>query len=175
MENSEGLFALTCECDTIYAPELKKCPSCGKGTQFQKHLELKYDLFFEKVYSLLENKKRADGIDLVYDVFFELYNRFDIMNDILSKIDTSKLTGGVLVSLMSQTFKYRHDIPAHTDYCNRAAVRLRELGSSEKEIDRYMKDFRDVDVKRFWGDMAAYGAPNGLFGVGPGKLEGDSK
>lgn len=171
--NSDGLFQLTCECNNIYAPELKNCSACGKDTRFQKALHLDNAKFFERMFTLQNSGKKDDAMDVLFDVFWQLHSRFDIMNNILADIPLSKIDGGLIVGVMSNTFAYKHKLSNFVDFCNRVAVRLKELGSSEEEVTSYMRNFRDADVKKHWGDMAALGVPNGLFGVSPGNLDGD--
>lgn len=169
MEGSEGLFLLTCVCDNVYDPELRKCPSCDKDTRHQKSLELDYQKFFDKVCALHEAGKKADSMDVLFDVFFNLWNRYDIMDKILVGIPLDRIGGGLMVGCMSNTFKYKDHLPNFVDFCNRVAARMREMGKDEKEIESYMRDFRDVDTKKHWADMKALGVqfPNMIFGPGP--------
>lgn len=170
MEGSDGLFQLTCQCDNVYAPELGKCPACDLGTPHQKAMNFDYNKFFERIIGFQDQGKKADALDVLFDVFWQLHSRFDVMDKICSDIPVNRITGTLIVGVMSNCFKYKHKLPNFVDFCNRSAARLRELGMAENEISHYMRDFRDVDIKKHWGDMAALGAPNGLFGVGPGDL-----
>jgi len=165
MENSDGLFQLTCVCDNTYAPELGKCPACGKNTMHQKALELDYQKFFDRLTTL----DKSDAMDVLYDVFFNLWNRYDIMDKILTDIPLDKIPTSLMVGCMSNTFKYKDKLPNFVDFCNRVFTRMRELGKPEKDIESYAKSFRDVDVKRHWEDMKALGVsfPSMMFGPGP--------
>lgn len=170
MEGSEGLFQLTCQCDNVYAPELGKCPACEKDTRFQKTLGLDYQKFFDKMIALEAEDKDADAMDVLFDVFFNLWDRYDIMDNIIKDIPLDKVSTTLMVGCLSNTFKYADKLPNYLDFCDRAFAQMRELGKPEDEIQSYIRDFRDVDVKKHWDDMKTLGVsfPNLIFGPGPG-------
>ena len=172
MENSNGLFQLTCVCDNVYAPELGKCPSCGKGTMHQKKLELDYQKFFDKMIALQEAGKKSGAMDVLMDVFWQLWSRYDIMDKILTDLPLDKVHNSIMIGCMSNTFKYKPQLPNFVDFCNRSFDVMRSRGKDEKELETYRIQFRDVDVKKHWENMKAFGVqfPNALFGPGP---EGD--
>lgn len=176
MENSDGLFQLTCECNNVYAPELGKCPTCDKNTTHQKALNLDYQKFFEKIISLQNDDKKDSALDVVFDVFFNLWNRYDIMNNILKDIPVDKLSPTLMVGLLSNTFKYADKLPDYLNFCDKSFTQMRLLGKPEDEIEEYIRDFRNVDVKKHWDNMKALGVsfPNMIFGPGPGETNESS-
>jgi hypothetical protein len=161
-EPSDGLFTVKCDsCKTVFPAEAGKCP-CGaaKGT-----LQLDIDKMFNRIYELVDQKKKAEAIDVVFDVFWQLHDKFDMMNDILSKADVMKLDISLMVCLLTQTFKYDKQVPNHVVFCKRVEDRARELGESEERISRLLQGLRGSG--EYWKDMEALGAPAWLSGPKP--------
>jgi hypothetical protein len=104
-------------------------------------------------------------MDVVFDVYWNLYDKFDIMNNILAKADVSKLDGGLLVGFMTQTFKYIKQVPNHVPFCDRAAARMKEMGYDDKRIHDLVDRYRETG--NYWESMKAYGAPEWLSGPKP--------
>ena len=161
---SAGLFTVTCDaCKTVFPAENMKC-SCGaqKG-----ELKLDVDKMLNRIYEqIVTNEKRSrDGVDVVFDVFWNLHAKWDIMNEILTKADVSKLNENLLVAFMVQTFKYIKQVPAHTNFCDRAEIRLRELGLTEEEIHDLVDNYRETGD--YWESMKTLGAPEWLSGPKP--------
>ncbi len=159
---SDGLFVVVCDnCKTSFPAEAGKC-SCGtvKG-----ELKLDIDKMLNRVYDLHAEGKHAHAMDVVFDVYWNLYNKWDIMNEILTKADVSKLDGGLLVGFMVQTFKYIKKVPAHLDFCDRAAARMKEMGYDDKRIHDLVDRYRETGD--YWESMATYGAPEWLSGPKP--------
>lgn len=153
----KGLFTVDCEyCSKTFAIEDAYCV-CG----FSKgEIQLNIELFLERVYSLASDDFLA--MDLIFYVYYHLYDKFDVMNDVLSKIDTSKLNDVLLIGFMTHTFKYINKVPNHVIFCDKAAVRMKEMGHDDdlihKLVDRYRK------TGNYWERMEAYGAPIWLSG-----------
>lgn len=159
---SDGLFTVICEaCKNVFPAEDRKC-SCGLS---KGELKLDIDKMLSRIYEKQASGKKADGIDVVFDVFWQLHAKFDLMNEILTKVDVSKLEGGVLVSFMVQTFKYIKQVPAHLDFCDRAAARMKEMGYDDKRIHDLVDRYRETGD--YWENMKAYGAPEWLSGPKP--------
>ncbi len=161
---SDGLFTVACDnCKNVFPAEDGKC-SCGavKG-------ELKLDIpqFLNRVYSLVEDesKPNAAGLDVVFDVFWQLYNKWDIMNDIMGQVDVNRLNETLMVGFMVQTFKYIKVVPNHLTFCDKAAVRMKELGLDDKRIHDLVDRYRETGD--YWESMKAYGAPEWLSGPKP--------
>lgn len=159
---SAGLFTVECDgCKTIFPAENRKC-SCG-ATKGQ--LKLDVPLFLERVYSCVEDEDspNADGLDIVFDVFWNLYDKWDIMNDIMGQADVNRLNETLLVGFMVQTFKYIKQVPNHLIFLDKAVVRMRELGVEEKRIKELVDRYRDTGD--YWKNMA--GVPSWLSGPRP--------
>jgi hypothetical protein len=159
---SDGLFTVKCDCGVEFPAENGKC-SCGnKGGE----LRLDVDQFLNRVYSLQKRKKdEGEGLDLVFDVFWQLYDRFDIMNDILAKLDVTQIDTTLMVGFITQTFKYDKQVTNHAGLCDRIEARLRELGESEERIARLVTGRRTAG--NYWDNMKAFGAPGWLSGPKP--------
>ncbi len=161
---SDGLFTVDCnDCHKIFPAENKLC-ECGSG---KGKLHLDIDKMLNRVYELNAANKIDDSIDIVFDVFWQLHNEFEIMNSILDKADVSRLDSHLIVGFLVQTFKYIEDIPGHLPFCDRAETRLLELGFSENEAKRLLLTYRDTGA--FWINMENYGAPEFLTGPKPNK------
>lgn len=159
---SAGLFTVTCDsCQTVFPAENRKC-SCGlsKGP-----LKLDIDKMLNRIYEQVASGDKRDGIDVVFDVFWNLHDKWDVMNEILNKADVSKLNESLMVGFMVQTFKYIKQVPAHLDFCDRSAARMKELGLSDKEIEDLVGNYRETGD--YWENMKAYGAPTWLTGPKP--------
>lgn len=161
---ADGLFTVNCSnCCKLYPAENRICV-CGDN---KGELNLDIDKMLNKVYELTALNKIDRAIDIVLDVFWDLYNKFDIMNNILKQTDVSKLNAEVLVSFLTQTFKYAEQVPEHNLFCDRVANRLRETGYTEDKIHRLVDDFRDVG--NYWENMDKLQAPAWLSGPKPKK------
>lgn len=163
-EPSAGLFTVECDsCKTAFPAENRKC-SCGavKG-----ELKLNVPLFLERVYSRVEDEDspNAAGLDIVFDVFWNLYDKWDIMNDIMGQADVNRLNETLMVGFMVQTFKYIAKVPNHLTFCDKAAVRMKELGLDDKRIHDLVDRYRDTGD--YWKNMKTYGAPTWLTGPKP--------
>lgn len=161
---SAGLFTVECDgCKTIFPAENRKC-SCGavKG-----ELRLDVPKFLERVYSLVEDesKSNARALDVVFDVFFNLYDKWDIMNDIMGQADVKRLNESLMVGFMVQTFKYIKRVPNHLTFCDKSAVRMKELGLDDKRIHDLVDRYRETGD--YWKNMSSLGAPSWLTGPKP--------
>lgn len=161
---SQGLFTVVCECQTIFPAEAGICPSCQ---QTKGKLQLNIPKFLDRVYSLIEdeNKSNARALDVVFDVFWNLHARYDIMNDILGQVDINRLNETLMVGFLVQTFKYIDQVPNHLVFCDHAEARMRELGVSEKDIQELVGNYRETGD--YWKNMKALGAPEWLTGPKP--------
>lgn len=158
---SDGLFTVLCECGVEFPAENNQC-SCGKHIG---ELKLNIDEMLNKIYLLSEKNEADDALDIVFDVYWNLHNMFPIMNDILSKIDISKLNGSILVGFMAQTFKYIDQVPNHLPFCDRAAARMTEMGYDDQRIHNLVDPYRKTGT--YWQDMKTLGAPEWLSGPKP--------
>lgn len=159
---SAGLFTVECDgCKTVFPAENRKC-TCGahKG-----ELKLNVDEMLRRVYAKCADEEKADGLDIVFDVFWNLHDKWDIMNEILTKADVSKLNESLMVGFMVQTFKYINKVPAHLDFCDRSAARMKELGLTDEKIEDLVGNYRETGD--YWENMKAYGAPVWLTGPKP--------
>lgn len=159
--SSNGLFTVDCDCGKTFPAEDGKC-SCGLS---KGKLHLDIDKMLEKIYQYHADGKQDSAMDVVFDVYWQLYNMFDVMNDILAKVDVSKLDGAILVGFMTQTFKYIKQVPNHLDFCDRVAARMRELGYDDKRIHDLVD--RSRTTGSYWEDMKTLGAPEWLSGPKP--------
>jgi hypothetical protein len=159
---SDGLFTVTCEtCHNVFPAEDRAC-SCG---QSKGELKLDIDKMLNRIYEKKESGRKADGIDVIFDVFWNLHAKWDMMNEILTKADVSRLNESLMVAFMVQTFKYIKKVPAHLEFCDRAAARMKELGLSDKEIEDLVGNYRETG--NFWDSMKELGAPEWLSGPKP--------
>lgn len=159
---SAGLFTVTCEaCKNVFPAEDRKC-SCGLS---KGELKLDIDKMLNRIYEKCASGKRADGLDTVFDVFWNLHAKWDLMNEILTKADVTKLNESLMVGFMVQTFKYIKQVPAHLEFCDRAEAQMRVLGKSEEEIEDLVGNYRETGD--YWESMKAYGAPEWLSGPKP--------
>lgn len=164
--NDEELFKTICECDFIYLSKLQKCPKCEKSIRFQKDIIFDYSKFFEYVIELQNKTNKC--IDLIMDVFFNLWDRFDIMNNILKDFPINQSSTSMLISVMMNTFKYSNKIPVYLEFCDKSFDRMKGLGVSEEQISKYKKQYRDIDLDKYWGDLKTLGVtfPSSMFGPG---------
>lgn len=164
-EPSDGLFTIKCECGVIYRAENRKC-TCEKT---QGELNFNVPRFLTRLYALSDEGEKSGktdkGIDLIFDVFFNLHDRFDIMNEILGQVDVNKLTSSPLYSMMSRTFKYSPQIPNHIGFVDRVEARYRELGMDEKRIHNLVDKMRGPGD--YWKTMETLGAPIWISGPKP--------
>jgi len=159
---SGGLFTVTCEaCKNVYPAEDRKC-SCGLS---KGELKLDIDKMLNRIYEQAASGAKRDGIDVIFDVFWNLHAKWDIMNEILTKADVSKLNESLMVAFMVQTFKYIKQVPAHLEFCDRSAARMKELGLTDEEIEDLVGNYRETGD--YWESMKAYGAPEWLSGPKP--------
>lgn len=159
---SDSLFTVVCDgCKNVFPAEDGKC-SCGN---VKGELKLDIDKMLNRVYDLHANGKHADAMDVVFDTFWQLYDKFDLMSEILAKVDASKLDGGLLVGFMVQTFKYVKKIPAHSDFCDRAAARMKDMGYDDNRIHDLVDRYRETGS--YWDDMKALGVQGGFMGGPP--------
>lgn len=159
---SGGLFTVECSaCKTIFPAENGKC-SCG---EMKGELKLDIDSMLNKVYDLHAKDEDSRAMDVIFDTFWQLYDKYDIMSDILAKTDVSKVDGGLLVGFMVQTFKYIKKVPAHLDFCDRAAARMKDLGYDDKRIHDLVDRYRETGD--YWDNMRALGVQGGFLGGPP--------
>jgi len=159
---SDGLFIVECEgCKSVFPAENGKC-FCGliKGK-----LLLDIDKMLDRVYNLHASDKDDAALDVVFDVFWQLHAKFDIMNNILSKVDLTKIDESIMVGFMVQTFKYSKQVPEHTAFCNKVAARMKEIGRSDEDIHDIVDNY--VDAGDYWESMKTLGAPEWLTGPKP--------
>jgi hypothetical protein len=159
---SDGLFTVTCEaCKNVFPAEDRKC-SCGLS---KGELKLDIDKMLARIYEQSATESKRDGIDVIFDVFWNLHAKWDVMNEILTKADVSKLNEALMVAFMVQTFKYIKQVPAHLVFCDRAAARMKELGLTDKEVEDLVGNYRETGD--YWESMKVYGAPEWLSGPKP--------
>jgi len=160
------LFKLTCECETIYDPESNvDCPNCHKAHMCHKELTLDIDKFLSIIYELNSDNKPDAAMDLIFDVYFNLHDRFDIMNIIVEKIDVKKINLSLMIGFLVQTFKYIKQVPAHSLLCDRVAHRALEIGEPEERIHKLVDKYRTTG--NYWEDMKMFGAPEIITGPKP--------
>ena len=164
MENSDEFFTLVCVCDTEFCPaDTKTCPTCpsfqGKGMKFN------VDGFLDKVYELHAQGKRADSLDVIYDAFFNFWDRFDIMTEVLQKADLSKMGSSAMLSILTNTFKYSSRLPEHTVFLQKVANEYAQRGKSVQEIKELLQGLEGD--KGFWEGMAELGATGIMWGSKP--------
>lgn len=157
----EGLFTVACKCGVEFPAEDGKC-SCGLS---QGELKLNVDLMLDKIYRFHQADQDPRAIDVIFNTFWHLYKKFDLMNEILTKVDVDKLDEGLMVSLMVQTFRYAKQIPAHALFCNRVVVKLKEIGIPDEEVYELVANYRSTGD--YWDNMRALGAPEWLTGPKP--------
>jgi hypothetical protein len=162
---SIGLFNVTCaSCQNIFPAEDGKC-TCGARLG---DLKLDIDKMLGRIYDYHVADKDDRALDVIFDVFWHLHAKFDIMNEILTKVDLTKVDEGIMVCFMIQTFKYSKQVPAHVSFCIRVAERMKEIGRTEEDIHDLVDNY--MDVGNYWESMAAYGAPEWLSGPNPNKV-----
>lgn len=161
MENSDGLFTIKCKCETVFSPEItRECPSCNL---ISGDLILDIDKFYDKIYGL----GKTDAIDVIFDVFHNLWNRYDIMNDILEKADTSKMSGGVMCSFLTNTFKYSEQVPNHKVFFQKVHDEYVKRGETPERIKRILVGLEGAG--NHWETMEKLGATGWIWGPNPNK------
>lgn len=159
---SDGLFTIICKCGCIFPAEDGKCSSCQETLG---DLCLDVDKMLNRIYELNSTGKPISAIDVVCDVYWHLFDKFDIMNNILEKVDVNKLAPSVLTAFLMQTFKYIKQVPNHLIFCDRVEAKLREDGESEKRINNLTARYRTTGD--YWESMEQFGAPIWLSGPKP--------
>ena len=145
---SDGLFTVDCNsCHKLFMAENRYC-ECGS---VKGELRLDIDKMLNRVYELTAVNKIDSAIDVVFDVFWQLHDKFEIMNSILEKTDVSKLDSNLIVGFLVQTFKYIEQIPNHLPFCDKAEARLLELGFSELAAKKLLLTYRDTGS--YWINM----------------------
>ena len=152
------LFTIQCKCGNCFPAEEGKC-SCGNATG---DLKLDVDQFLSRIYAAPDEDS---SMDIVYNTFYHLHNRFDIMNDILIKIDVSKISPCMMCAFLTQTFKYIKQVPNHLIFLANCENRLREMNFSEKRIKNIFEGLRETG--NYWKDMEYFGAPTVIMGPKP--------
>lgn len=160
---SDGLFTVVCErCSTIFPAEVGKCTSCGER---KGNLKLDIDQMLNRVYDALSKGEEDDAADIVFDVFYNLYSRFDLMSDVLAKVDVAKLNSHLMLAFMVQTFRYIKQVPSHLDFCDRCAKEMKKQGMEDARIHSLVDRYRETG--KYWDDMKMLGAPEWLTGPKP--------
>lgn len=164
MENSDKFFTLICVCDMEYCPaNTKTCPSCQKSQS--KEMKFNVDGFLERVYELHAEGKKADSLDVIYDAFFNFWDRFDIMTEVLQKADISKMGNSAMLSILTNTFKYSSRLPEHTIFFQKVANEYAKRGESKERIEKLLRGLGGD--KGFWEGMAELGANGIIWGPKP--------
>lgn len=159
---SGGLFIVECESrKSVFPAENGKC-FCGLA---KGKLLLDIDKMLSRVYDYHTADEDDRALDVVFDVFWQLHTKFDVMSDILSKVDMTKIDEGIMVAFMVQTFKYSKQVSSHVEFCNRVAARMREIGRTEEDIHDLVDNY--LDAGDYWESMKVYGAPEWLSGPKP--------
>lgn len=168
MERGNEFFVLDCECGVGYTPiDSDKCPVCDERKV--KDIYLNVDGFLERVYLRVSEDKDDVALDIVFGVFWNLWDKFQIHNEILTKADVNRLSEVLMVGLMTQTFKYIKQVPAHLDFCDRSAKRMAELGMDEKRIHDLVDRYRETGD--YWKNMKVLGATGIMWGPRPPESE----
>lgn len=166
MSDKYGLYTLVCECDTSYDPEQNTdCPGCHKAFMFHKDFLFDTDKFLNLVASFKDNDDHA--MDIIFDVYYQLHDKFHIMNDICNKIDVNKYDLSILIGFTVQTFKYSDQVLGHELLCNRIAQKMRDDGEPEERITDLIGNYRQAG--NYWKEMKMLGAPEWLSGPNPNK------
>lgn len=168
MENANGLFSLKCVCGQVFKPEINNnCPNCNLSRTQHKEVILDINQFLDRVYSLEVADKRADAIDVIFDVFFNLWDNYDIMNSVLDTIDPSKLSGGSMCSVLTNTFKYSEQVPNHKVFFQKVCAEYIKRGKTEQEIKRTLSGLEGAG--NHWETMEQLGATGWIWGPNPNK------
>lgn len=162
--DADFLFTIICQCDNSYAAELEKCPNCQLSIREKKNLLFDIPIFLDKIYTHQQLDKQ-DTVDLVFDVYYHLYNRFDLMIEIYNQIDITKISSTLMVSFLCQTFKYIKQVPNHLIFLEQAKNQLRKNGDSEERINKLFMGFGSDN--KYWESMEKLGAPAWLTGPKP--------
>jgi hypothetical protein len=160
-ELTDGLFTVLCDCGTEFPAENEKC-ACGleKG-----QLKLDIDKFLNRVYDLHTQNRDDRALDVVFETFWHLNDKFDLMNEILGKVDLTKVDEGIMVGFMVQTFKYIAQVPNHLIFLKKVEARMKEIGRSDRDIAEITQGFRETGD--YWKNMKELGAPAWLSGPKP--------
>jgi hypothetical protein len=158
-----GLFTITCRCGTTFPVEDIVCPTCQ---QMSGELKLDIAQFLDRTYRLSEEGRDDRALDVIFDVFWNLHDHFDVMNDILGQLDFNRLNSSLMVGLMVQTFKYAKQVPNHRMLCDKSEACMRERGADDKKIAGLVEPYR-ADADEFWQEMEQLGAPQWLTGPKP--------
>ncbi|HVI39146.1 MAG TPA: hypothetical protein VM577_00665 [Anaerovoracaceae bacterium] len=158
---SGGLFTVICKCGNTFFAEDLKCV-CGHA---QGRLKFDAQKMLARLYDLSAAKEIDKAHDLIVDVFWNLATMYEEMNDILGRVDVSKLEPSIMVGILVQTFKYDKQVPNHIVLLQKVEEKLKELGRSEEEVNKTLKGLRSSGT--YWADMKAFGAGWRISGVPP--------
>lgn len=132
-----GLFTVKCDnCNNVFAAENLKCVcECTTGK-----LQLDIDKMLNNIYNyILSDNDKA--LDIIVDVFWHLHNKYDIMNDIMDRIDVTKLNGTCIISFLMMTANFTNKLSNRKSFCERAIIHLKNIGDSDtlEDVYRYIK------------------------------------
>lgn len=165
--NDDGLFRLVCACEMIYAPEsYDNCPACGAGRPAHKEMLLDIDKFYERVFSL-QDKNVDSAMDVIMDVFSNLWDKYDLMDKILEKGEVSKMTGSVMCGILTNTFKYSEQVPNHKIFFQKVCDEYTKRGATPEKIRRTLSGLEGDD--NYWESMGKLGATGLIWGPNPNK------
>lgn len=160
-------FKFVCECNEIYSPaQSKECPLCKKSSRFHKELVFDCDGFINRITELSSNENGiGSAIGLTMDAFWQLWDKYNIMTDILQKIDVNKLHTTILISILTCTFKYSKNLPEHIIFFKKVYDKMVANGESKKSVRATLKGLEGAGD--FWKTMDALGATDLFWGPRP--------
>lgn len=161
---SDGLFTVKCDCGETFRPEDEGVVVYHKDHKHELLLDV--EKMLERAYNA---ESRDKAIDVIFDVYYHLYNRFDLMNEILKNIDVNKLDGGMICSILTQTFRYIPQVPEHMVFYEKCKIRLKDLGYPDDRIKKVLDGFDNVGD--YWENAAALGIPEWLTGPNPNRIK----
>lgn len=167
-KNSKEFFIQTCECGTNYTVNVSTvCPSCRLDLSHVTHRTFNVDGFLNKIYQLSLRKLEDSALDVMFDAFYNLWNRFDLMIEILDKVDITKLTDSVMTGFLVCTFKYSLQLSNYYNFFNKVSQELINRGKPESEIKEMLEGLSSEN--NYWAHMKLFGASESLTGYNPYK------
>jgi hypothetical protein len=162
------MFTMKCNCGIVYNPKETndKCSDCKLHFAGNANMCFDTDSFINKIYDMCNDSSCKENIAIfIFDTYWNLYNRFDVMDDIALKLDPAKMSIQSMICILSSTFKYADQVKNHKIFYDKVKLQMINLNESEERITKLLKglDF----AGNYWDDMKKYGAPEWLSGPIP--------
>jgi hypothetical protein len=123
--------------------------------------------FYESLYQSSFSTDKL--IDSIYDFFWDdVKDNFELMDEVLLKINISKLPISIIICFLSCSFKYDSELKNYSDFYKRVVDDLKARGESEERIKNLLIGFESSNG--YWKYMDALGIPEFITGIRPPKI-----